>query len=73
MDKAHVIESLKAAFMMLEGAEKSLNLKRGEGYAEAHPEIVAAFTLAIVLDCHARRTTALLGDLAESLARLSGE
>lgn len=73
MDKAQVIESLKAVFMMLEGAEKSLNLKRGEGYAEAHPEIVAAFTLAIALDCHARRTTMLLGDLATSLGRLSGE
>jgi len=66
MDKAQVIESLKAAFMMLEGAEKSLNLKRGECYAEAHPEIVAAFTLSIALNCHARQ-------VAESLASLSGE
>lgn len=73
MDKAEVIESLKAAFMMLEGAEKSLNLKRGEGYAEAHPEIVAAFTLSIALNCHAQQVAEAMGVLAESLARLSGE
>lgn len=73
MDKTEAIESHEAAFMMLEGAEKSLDLKRGAGYAEAHPEIVAGFSLAIALDCHAKRTAALLGDLATSLGRLSGE
>jgi len=61
MDKAQVIESLKAAFLMLEGAEKSLDIKRGAGFAATHPEIVAAFTLSIALDFHARRITELMG------------
>lgn len=69
MDKAQVIESLKSAYLMLEGAEKALDMKRGEGYAEAHPEIVAAFTLSIALDCHARATSAKLDDFTEALAR----
>ncbi len=73
MDKAEVIESLKSAYLMLEGAEKALDMKRGEGYAAAHPEIVAAFTLTIALDCHARQVAGPMGELAESLARLSGE
>lgn len=73
MDKAEVIESLKAAYVFLEGAEKILDLKKGEGHAAAHPELVAAFMLTAALDFHARQTTTLIGDLATSLGRLSGE
>ena len=42
MDKNQVIESLKSDYLFLEGAEKAIDMKRGAGYAEAHPEIVAA-------------------------------
>lgn len=73
MDKTEVIESLKAAYLFLEGAEKILDLKKCEGYAEAHPEIVAAYMLTAALDYHARQAAALMGDLATSLGRLSGE
>lgn len=80
MDKAQVIESLKAAYLFLEGAEKILDLKKGEGHAAAHPELVAAFMLTAALDYHARifasaaeHHVTLMGDLAESLGRLSGE
>lgn len=73
MDKTQIIESLKAAYLFLEGTEKSLDMKRGEGYATTHPEIVAVFMLTVALDYHARHNTGLVGDLAESLSRLSGE
>ena len=73
MDKTEAIESLKAAYVFLEGAEKILNLKKGEGFAAAHPDLVAAFTLTAALDFHARAHKTLMGDLATSLARLSGE
>lgn len=80
MDKTEAIESLKAAYLMLEGAEKILDLKKGEGHAAAHPELVAAFMLTTALDYHARifasaaeHHVTLIGDIATSLARLSGE
>jgi len=73
MDKALMLQSLKVAYTFLEGAEKILDLKKGEGYAAAHPDLVAAFTLTAALDYHARQTTGLMGGLAESLGRLSGE
>jgi hypothetical protein len=80
MDKAKVIESLKAAYLILEGAEKILDLKKGEGYAAAHPEIVAAYMHIAALDYHARsfapvadHHSAMMGDLATSLAQLAGE
>ncbi|TAJ78865.1 MAG: hypothetical protein EPO42_07195 [Gallionellaceae bacterium] len=80
MDKTEVIESLKASWLFLEGAEKILDLKKGEGYAAAHPEIVAAYMFTASLDFHARifasaadHHGAMMGDLATSLDRLSGE
>lgn len=73
MDKAQVIESLKSAYLFLEGAEKILDLKKGDGYAATHPEQVAAFTLTAGLDYYARKITGLLGVLAESSGSLPGE
>ena len=73
MDKTQVIESLKAAYLFLEGAEKILDLKKGEGYAAAHPEIVAAYMLTAALDFYGERTAGLLGDLAASLEQLAHE
>ena len=73
MDKDLMMQSLKVAYTFLEGAEKILDLKKGEGYAAAHPDLVAAFMLTAALDYHARQTTGLLGDLATLFGRLSGE
>lgn len=73
MDKTQVIESLKSAYLFLEGAGKILDLKNGEGYAATHPEQVAAFTLTAALDYHARKITGLLGELVESQGSLPGE
>lgn len=73
MDQAQIMQSLKTAYLFFGGAEKAIDMKRGEGYAAAHPELVAAFMLTAALDFHARQTTALMGDLATSLGRLSGE
>ena len=42
MDKPLLIQSLKDASLFFEGAEKCIDLKKGEGYAAAHPEVVAA-------------------------------
>ena len=72
-NKTLLLQSLKSAYLFLEGAEKILDLKKGEGYAVAHPEQVAAFMLTVALDLHATRYGDLIGDLAESLGRLSGE
>ena len=73
MEKDLMLQSLNTAYLFLEGAEKILDLKKGEGYAAAHPDLVAAFTLTAALDYRARQTVGLLGDLATSLGRLSGE
>lgn len=73
MDKDLMLQSLKVAYVFLEGAEKILDLKKGEGFAAAHPDLVAAFMLTAALDFHARAHTTLMGDLATSLAQLSGE
>jgi hypothetical protein len=73
MDKDLMLQSLKVAYTFLEGAEKILDLKKGEGYAVAHPDLVAAFTLTAALDYHASHANVMLGDLATSLGRLSGE
>lgn len=80
MDQSQAIQSLKSAYLFLEGAEKILDLKKGEGYAAAHPEIVAAYMQTAALDFHARifasaadHHGAMMGDLATSLGRLSGE
>lgn len=62
MDKAQVIESLKAAHLFLQGAEKILDLKKGEGYAAAHPELVGAFMLTAALDFHAQARIAASRD-----------
>lgn len=42
MDKTQIMQSLKTAYLFLGGAEKAIDMKRGEGYAAAHPELVAA-------------------------------
>ena len=73
MDQTQIIQSLKTAYLFLVGAEKVIEVKRGEGYAAAHPELVASFMLTAALDFHARQTTGVMVDLAESLGRLSGE
>jgi len=53
MNKDLMLQSLKVAYTFLEGAEKILDLKKCEGYAAAHPDLVAAFTLTAALDYHA--------------------
>lgn len=68
-----MIESLKAAYLFLEGTEKILDMKKGEGYAAAHPDIVAAYMLTAALNCHAQQVAEAMSGLAESLALLSGE
>lgn len=73
MDKAQVIESLKAAYLFLEGAEKILDLKKGEGYAAAHPEIVAAYMLTAAMNFHAQEHAATMQDIGRSLDELLGE
>ena len=73
MDKSLVIQSLKDAYLFLEGAEKLLKIKRGEGYAAANPEIVVAYMLTAALNFHAEQITGRLDDLATSLCHLAGE
>lgn len=53
-DKTLMLQSLKAASLFLDGAEKIIDLKRGHGYAAAHPEMVGHFMLTAALDFHAR-------------------
>lgn len=72
-DKTLMRQSLNVAYLFLDDAEKSLNLKRGEGYAAAHPELAGLFMLTAALDFHARSHAGLLGDIAASLGRLAGE
>lgn len=72
-DRTLMLQSLKAAYSFLDGAEKVLDLKRGEGYAAAHPELVGYFMLTAALDFHARAHAGLRATVAESLDRLSGE
>ena len=71
MDKDLMLQSLKVAYTFLEGAEKILDLKKGEGFAATHPDLVSAFTLTAALDFHARQTTGVMGDLANSLEQLA--
>lgn len=70
-DKALMLQSLKTAYVFLDGAEKILSLKRGEDYAAAHPEVVGHFMLTAALEFHAHRSADLMGDIAGSLGRLS--
>jgi hypothetical protein len=70
MDKSQVIESLKATYLFLEGVEKILDLKKGGGYAAAHPEIVAAYMFTAALDFHTRQVATPISELATSLERL---
>lgn len=70
-NKALMLESLAAADSLLIDAEKSIDLKYGEGYAAAHPELVGNFMLTAALNFHARNHTDLMGYLATSLGRLS--
>lgn len=66
-DKALMLQSLKATSLLLDGAEKIIDLKHGKGYADAHAELVGHFMLTAVLDMHARTHAQLIGKLAESL------
>jgi hypothetical protein len=40
-----MVESLKSAYSFFDGAEKILDMKRGEGYGADHPELVGLFML----------------------------
>ena len=51
-NKTLMLQSLKAAYSFLDGAEKILDMKRGEGYAAEHPELAGLFMLAAALDFH---------------------
>lgn len=73
MDQTQIIQSLKAAYLFLGGAEKAIDMKRGEGYAAAHPELVAAFMLTTALDFHAQQHAATLEGIKLSLDDLLGE
>lgn len=53
VDKSLVIQSLKDAYLFFDGAEKILDMKKGEGYAAAHPEVVAAYMLTAALNYQA--------------------
>jgi len=60
-NKTLMLESLKAAYSFLDGAEKILNMKRGEGYAAEHPELAGLFMLTAALDFHGRAAASLAG------------
>ncbi|PIY01082.1 MAG: hypothetical protein CO125_07245 [Hydrogenophilales bacterium CG_4_9_14_3_um_filter_59_35] len=64
---------MKDAYLFLEGAEKILDLKKGEGYAAAHPEIVAAYMQAAALNFQAQEHAAILQGIELSLDKLLGE
>lgn len=70
-NRALMLESLAAADSLLIDAEKSIDLKCGEGYAAAHPELVGHFMLTAALNFYARNHANLMGYLATSLGRLS--
>lgn len=67
-DKTLMLQSLKAAYSFLDGAEKVLDLKRGEGYAAAHPELVGHFMLTAALDFHARAHAEVMSKIADKIA-----
>jgi len=73
VDKSLAVLSLKDAYLFLEGAEKILDLKKGEGYAAAHPEIVAAYMQAAALNFQAQEHAAILQGIELSLDKLLGE
>jgi hypothetical protein len=53
-DKNLMLQSLKAAYSFLDGAEKVLDMKRGEGYAAEHSELAGLFMLTAAMDFHCR-------------------
>lgn len=58
-----VLFALEDADAFLIGAEKSIDLKYGKGWAAAHPELVGYFMLTAAINFHARNRDELMGDL----------
>lgn len=80
MDQTAARQPLNTSRLLIEAAEKILDTQHGEGYAVAHPEIVAAYMQTAALDFHAcifanaaDHHGTMMGDLATSLGHLSGE
>lgn len=69
IDKSAMLDSLKHALVLLNGAEKILNLAHGEGYAKEHPELVAAIVQAAAIDMNTRAIAAKLDELNAALAK----
>lgn len=59
-DKATMLESLKAASLLMDGAAKIIDLKHGAGYAKEQPALVGAFMLVAALDLHAQKFSTTL-------------
>lgn len=71
MDKTLVLQSLKAAYSFLDGAEKALDLKHGEGHAAAHPDLVGYLMLTAALDFHARAHAEVMSEIADKIDLIS--
>jgi len=61
-NKTQMLQSLKAAYSFLDGAEKALDLKYGEGFAAENPELAGLLMIAAVMDFHGRAQVALSPD-----------